>query len=382
MPGLTSDLARHFDEATLRPKLEKYLTAPEIHTACHQVDGHNVVLVYIAPAPNGWSVIHTAGQYTDAKGRDRTIFRPGDVFVRHGTSSERWNDADADRLLAQARARRKDEWRKELTKDLAAQADTARTVENLTQVPAASLSWKMDADTFEQLVTELLRRNDDVPVRRLLSQATRDAAELLDNDQEELRRLLDRVTTVAALAIEYDRAPWLERAVTTLVRIYELGFDVNGYPRQDNAVVWLWLDIVTRVYALGALAVRTKAWATVKLLADRRPEGEPFGYWGSWLRHAVTMAARAHIFETEEKAGLLARAHNIIRNIPSLHLDRPPRAPGHPDQPLPVRRIRRARGHWRTQRDQVRKLLHKLRAVLLPAQHTRLRNHGQRPPGP
>lgn len=53
VPGLTSDLARHFDEATLRPKLEKYLTAPEIHTACHQVDGHNVVLVYIAPAPNG-----------------------------------------------------------------------------------------------------------------------------------------------------------------------------------------------------------------------------------------------------------------------------------------------------------------------------------------
>lgn len=65
-------------------------------------------------------------------------------------------------------------------------------------------------------------------------------------------------------------------------------------------MVWLWLDIVTRVYAL---AVRTKAWATVKLLADRRPEGESFGYWGSWRRHSVTMAARAHIFETEEKAG-------------------------------------------------------------------------------
>lgn len=35
------------------------------------------------------------------------------------------------------------------------------------------------------------------------------------------------------------------------------------------------------------------------------------------------MAFRGHIFETKEKAGLLARAHNIIRSLPALHPDRP-----------------------------------------------------------
>ena len=64
------------------------------------------------------------------------------------------------------------------------------------------------------------------------------------------------------------------------------------------------------------------AWPLVKLLANRRPEGETFTYYGSWLRHAVTMAARANIFENEEKAGLLSRAHNTIRAVEALDPDR------------------------------------------------------------
>nr|WP_147460213.1 ATP-binding protein [Actinokineospora cianjurensis] len=325
--GLTPGLAAHFDEATLRPKLGKFLTSPEIHAACHEIDGHTVALVYVAPAPNGWCVIHTTGEYTDTKGRDKTVFRAGDVFVRHGTSSERWNDTDVDRLLTQAITQRKDAWRRELASDLAAQATTGATLRNLTNLPAASLSWDIDAATFEDLVTELLRRDDDVALGRLLSRAGNDVAGLLDTDPDELRRLLDRISTIAALAIDHDRTRWVDRSVTTLLSAYELGFDNESSPRDGAAVVWLWLDIITQVYALGALAVRRSAWTTVRLLADRRPDAEPFNHYGSWLRHAVTTAARASIFDNEATAGLLARAHNIIRANPALHPDRPAEQP-------------------------------------------------------
>lgn len=324
--GLTAELARHFDEATLRPKLAKYLTAPVVHAACHEVGGQTVALIYVAPNPYGWCVIHTDGENDSATGRRIVVFRHGDVLVRHGTSSERWNDTDRDRLLAQIIARRKESWRKEFGEEIAAQARLTGTVDTLTHVPSASLSSQLDTETFDQLVTELMRREDDIPLRRLLTRAGRDAGDLL-GDQDELRQLLDRITTFAALAIEYERQPWLRRTVAGFERIYELGFDERGFDRTDSAAVWLWLDIITRVYALGALAVRAEEWVTVKLLADRRPAGESFSYWGSWLRHAVTMAARAHIFETDEKAGLLARAHNTIRHLDSLHPDRPAEHP-------------------------------------------------------
>lgn len=99
---------RHFDEATLRPKLEKYLTAPVVHAACREVDGQTVALIYVAPDPNGWCVIHTDGEYDDANRKPKIVFR-------HGTSSERWNDADRERLVTQFIAQRKEAWRMEAT---------------------------------------------------------------------------------------------------------------------------------------------------------------------------------------------------------------------------------------------------------------------------
>jgi len=327
--GLALDLVRAFDESTLRPKLEKYLTAPKIQCQVHEIDGKALALIYVAPNPYGWCVVHTDGEYSDpANGKMRQVFRHGDVLVRHGTSSELWNDADRDRIVAQVVARRKEQWRREFSAEFAAQADLTRTVDRLAGQPSTAVSWVLDADTFDELVTELFRRDDDVPLRKVLNNAVRDATRLFaavegeHKGQADLDRLLDRVTAYAALAIEYDRPRWVEHAVSALERLYELGFDNEGVDQKELRVVRLWFDIITRVYALGALAVRKQAWREVKLLADRRPDDQAFDYWGSWLRHAFTMAAHARIFETEEKAGLLARAHNTIREIAALHPDR------------------------------------------------------------
>ncbi|MCX2954469.1 helix-turn-helix domain-containing protein [Lentzea sp. NEAU-D7] len=320
--GLTAELAKHLDEATLRPKLEKYLSAPVIHSACHEIGQHLVGLIYVAPDPYGWSVIHTTGVYLDSKGRSKTVFRSGDVLVRHGTSSERWNDNDRDRLVRQIVARSKEAWRKEITEEFAAHLATMSTVGQLANAPTSAIDWKLDADTYEQVLTELLRREDDIPLRHLLIRTLQDAAVLLASDQDELRRLLDRLTTFAALSIEYEREAWLGRVVEVLVRIYELGFDEYGHGRDsDPIVVRLWLDVTTRVYALGALAVRRQAWFTVRYLAVQEPPGEARRHWGTWLRHATVMAFRARVFETEEKAGLLARAHNVIREMGALRPD-------------------------------------------------------------
>ncbi|SMC98115.1 AlbA family DNA-binding domain-containing protein [Kibdelosporangium aridum] len=323
VPDLSRDLARHFDDATLRPKLAKYLSEPEIRVARHDIDSSIVALIYVAPSDVGWCIFKANGEYevdTNGKRRKEVIFRVGDVFVRHGTRSERWTDADRERLVSQIVARRKEAWLVEMRTELQAIMTTAKTVQDIEALPAAALTWRLDAGAFAEVSTELIRRGDDIPLRRLLNTAVGEAAELLGRDQEELRRLLDRLTTIAALAIQYERQDWLKRVVDVLVRTYKRGFDKPGYNAAGTASVWLWLDIVTRVYGLGALAVRLERWGAVRLLADRRPNVGAFDEYGSWLRHALTEAARARIFETEEKAGLLARAHNIVRSNDALHL--------------------------------------------------------------
>lgn len=318
---LTPDLAHHFDEAVLRPKLEKYLDPAGLRCAVHDVDGMKLAVIYVPPAEAGWCVFHAPGEYED-NGKKHYVFRVGDVFVRHGTSSERWTDADVQRLLSQAVDRRKGAWRRELSLEFAEHARLDQAVQDVRDQTTAAITWRIDAEIFDELIIELLRREDDIPLRSLLDQAARDAAPLSTaQDRDEFDQLLDRVTTVAAVTLHHQRTTWFTQSLNVLQLIYELGVDEHGNTR-GGASVRLWFAVITRVYALGALAVREKDWRAVRALAERRPDGTRFDYYGSWLRHALTEASRGGLFEREENAGLIARAHNIVRDNAALRPDR------------------------------------------------------------
>lgn len=328
---VTADQAKLFDEATLRSKLKRYLAEPfEVRTAVHAIDQATVVLVYVGPNPKGWCIFVADGEYEVAQGsgkkRKVTVFRVGDVFVRHGTASERWQDADRERLLAQVVARQKEGWRTELRTELLSAIDVGQSAQGIAQMPVSAVTWQLDADTFDQLVTELMRRDDDIPLRRLLVQARSDAADLLSSDLDELRTLLDRITSLAALALTYERSIWFAASLNTLVGIYELGVDAHGNQRRDIPAVQLWLHVLGSVYGLGGLAVRLQNWDAVRTLADRAPAGRDINYYGSWLRHGLTEAARSQLLDDEENRGLIERGHNVIRRVEALHPDVDPEA--------------------------------------------------------
>lgn len=327
--ALTPELVRHFDEATVGRKLATYLSRPEILVAQHEVDGHTVVVLYVAPSEYGWCIFNTDGTYAkhrgDGKQEQVTVFRVGDVFVRHGTSSERWTDADRDRLVSQIVERRKESWRSELTKEFAAQVDLGLTAQRLEAMSADALALTLDLETFDRLATEFLRRGDDIPIRRLLNQAPREAVELLNVERyDDLRQQLNRLTSLAALCLHYDRPIWLEQVIAALERLYGFGFDEYGRSLQDLRSARLWVEVAARVEALGALAVRRRDWPVVRKLADRQPTDghDTWGMYAGWLRHALTMASRNNLLGSQSNMnGLLALAHNVVREVPSLYLD-------------------------------------------------------------
>ena len=94
-----------FDEARLSAKVKRYLPSVVLRTAPHALDGQDYVVVYAAPHPDGFAIFAVDGLYTQqATGKQVTVFRAGEVFARHGTASERWQQGDVARIRSRLRA--------------------------------------------------------------------------------------------------------------------------------------------------------------------------------------------------------------------------------------------------------------------------------------
>jgi hypothetical protein len=135
----TEDQAKLFDEATLRAKLAKWIPEPfDLKVGVHHHGGNLLAVVYVGPNPKGCCIFKADGQYLK-NGKQVPAFRACDIFIRHGTASERAQQHDLDRIFARAE-----------------------------QIWA-----------FTRLVVEQLRRGDEIPVRLLTDQMWRDAATLV-----------------------------------------------------------------------------------------------------------------------------------------------------------------------------------------------------------
>lgn len=313
-PGVSDTLAPLFDEARLRPKLRKWLPEPlQILTAEHQLDDCRLVVIYVAPSVDGFCIIEKDGAYDDG-GSQKLVFRQGEVYARHGTSSERWNQKDIAFVWDRAVNARKETWRAELREGLAS-LGIARDAQRLMSGPAANYSWRIDQEAFDAATIELFRASDDIPIRLLLDQAPSDAATLLDNGEwGELETLIGRITSLAALALRVQRTPWFESALGALMGVYRLGFEPGAsVARRDGKGVDLWLLVLEHVLALGGLAVRTEDWPSTRAIVTRPPVADP--HYATWLRHGLTMGARANRLESES---LLVRAAERVVDLPAL----------------------------------------------------------------
>lgn len=86
------------DESAVRGKLRQYIDEPfDIRTAVHTIDGHRVGLLYVAPRADGFCIFKADGQY-EVDGKTKAAFRKGDVYARHGSASEHWQQADVARI--------------------------------------------------------------------------------------------------------------------------------------------------------------------------------------------------------------------------------------------------------------------------------------------
>ena len=288
-----------------------------------------MALVFIAAHPNGFVVVQADGDFMKSNNKPRQEFRAGDVFVRRGSSSVRWNHDKADAALGCAVAARKEQWRIELRNDLAG-VGMGRQAQQIARGPASSFTWQTDNEAFAATLVELLRADDDITLTLGFDAMKRDArAAVTGMGEGDLPTILDRLALVAAIAITVKRPALLDQAVENILDIYNLGYGLNGYPKQEpgkSSSADLWLQIITRVYAIGALAVRRRDWKAVKTLTLQKGSGRDFDYYTTWLRHALTESSRAGLLQSKDgqrqiELSLLQLAADHTERLPALRPD-------------------------------------------------------------
>lgn len=330
--NVTVEQAKLFDEARLRPKLLKWLPDTlEIYSQAHYVDGHQVVLVHVAPNPAGCAFFRADGQYDQLGKVSKVVFRAGEVFYRDGTQSVRLNHPGLEQVIRQRVERERDRWEAERAESYRQLADELRAGaagQHVAQGSAVEFNLALEPEVLVEAAIELLRANDDIPLRRLLSRAVPELRALFRAGKDEgAIGLLDRLTCLAATFLELGRSEWFEQVIDTLVSIYGVGFEneapiVNAPPRRSAV---LWLAIIERVVALGSLAVRRSDWRAVRNLVARR-HSDMHEMSTTWLRHAMTMASRAELLTPREGGqdvldSLLSRARNVVRRLEWLRPD-------------------------------------------------------------
>jgi hypothetical protein len=323
--------ADYFDEARLRPMMLKWLPASlTLRSQDHEIDGKLVVLIFVAPNPAGCAFFASSGQYEEGKS-SKTIFKAGDVYFRNGTQSSPMTQDGLEIVIHQRVARERNAWESDMATRFEESRQRRQSGDVGTAIangPAVDFSLTLSRDDLVSSYVELLRKNDDIPIRLLFAEAPAYAHQQLTNpDQTALVGVIDRIASLAAISLELNRQAWFDSCVDVLVRIYGIPWDetpqIQDHPPTHYAQ--LWLSVIERIFGLGSLAVRNKNWNAVRCLALPRDE-RMHGIHKNWLRHALTMASRSGLLETygdsdTVKMSLLSSAREVVRRMPHLRRD-------------------------------------------------------------
>ena len=184
------------------------------------------------------------GIYHDAKNEPVFEFRAGERYIRDGTSNTRFTgDAHQIALLLKQ-----------------------RSVALPATDPAESMTFAVAPAVLADAARELLRRQDDVPLRTLLGAADAELrAALGQRSWHEATSILDRLLVLACVYLRLGADMQVREVLEVLERIFELGFEESDVARGASAA-WsprLWLETAALRF-LGALALRLRRWDFVR----------------------------------------------------------------------------------------------------------------------
>jgi hypothetical protein len=301
--SLTEERVKDWDETKIRKQLGKYIPEPiDLLTAVYKIDNCLVAILYIGTSSNYVCVFKSDGNY-EKDGRPLTIFKAGDVYIRNGTASERWQKQDFEKLLVQVKAEMKEQARTEFSeslKTMAKEMNEGLLIQSSAKVPLNSLKWNIDAQNFHLTVTELLRTGDRIAIRSLLLDMEKRGFGVEPLSDESIL-LLDRLVIlgIASIILE-EKDDVIKEVLRVLFFLYSKAFPKASNSRNER----FGLEIILRVMLLGSLALRRRRFSIIRMLVLQSSPDVTEDY-NNWIRHSVVTCSRSNILSNSKKGELI-----------------------------------------------------------------------------
>lgn len=307
--GVSNEVLGLYTDENIMAWLLNYADGqPEIRVKSSEIGGRDYLFVFVKKSLVPL-VFKRDGAYDDGKGDAKVKFHSGDMFVRHGTRSERVTHIDVTRLLLEVR---EDERQKTLEPrgrhlevlerlDLIAELLGGKSVPGECLDLVGSDSERVENRAARQVssgrqkyLTWLLMKEASAlkgELKRILEEDNADSlAEVLDRT---FVGFLRGVIPVWRVAVDLDELSVAESISGILIEIFEYSSSLLD-PVLPSGIDGLWLSsrVVFLACCLGAYCVyRDKpAFARPLLEMAVRSEGELEGY--SWFRATTISLSR------------------------------------------------------------------------------------------
>ena len=270
-----------FDGATLRDKIGKYVEADiEVVSQIHRINGSDVVVIAIFSTRSGLPVpMLRVGQCASANGKGRmkskTVFRPGEIFIRDGAGNVPIRYRDWAAVLAKYEHQVKEAATSDVNSLMSKLAD-ALGGGGKVNVPLEPF---MTDDTVSTAIRANIRQGNRAELKIFL-QNTREEIVAADDKIKPLVRLVG-VGCEAMLADDSNLA------IKTIRTMYDA---FTSMAKSSSAVA----ATIVAAYLFGAAAVRLGCWELIPELVLRPFQRTPaHPRYSSWIRYGQ-IEASAH----------------------------------------------------------------------------------------
>lgn len=309
-----------FDGATLRDKIGKYIEADiEVVSQIHTINGSDVVVVAVFSTRSGLPVpMMKVGQYSKSNGKGRmktkTVFRPGEIFIRDGAGNVPVRYRDWPSVLAKHDTHIKEAATSDVNSLMSKLGDAIGGGGKVT-VP---LEPYLTDETVSSAIRANIRQGNRAELKIFL-QNTRDEIVHSDDKIKPLVRLVG-VGCEAMLADDHDLA------IKTIETMYDAFTSIAKSPRAVAATV-------VAAYLFGAAAVRTGCWELIPELVLRPFQRTPaHPQYSSWIRYGQIEASAHSQYpfsaqpseaddRDDDNGTMISEGFSWVRTYPLLHPD-------------------------------------------------------------
>lgn len=306
--GVTKEVLGLYKEENLRNWCSNYVDGAVTLRAVSRTIGGKDFLVFFMGKSNVPLIFKKDGTYSDNKGLVQVKFRAGDIYIRHGSVSERLTHADMNRLMLGVREdeRQRVYDQRDMREEIVERLDQMVVLLGGNTYPTQVLGISVSSTT--RLEDRAVREVSMGKPKQLIWLLKKEFTELKGQlgrmceieNVDELAEVLDRQFTrfLAGLvplwrvSVELD-----ELAVGTAigVEVYDLYDFCAEIPLEKGEYDTLWLQsrVVFLAYCLGAFAVSKSSprFARLFLSKEATSQGELQGY--SWFRTISIRLSRA-----------------------------------------------------------------------------------------